>query len=496
VSEPLPPALVAFLRGIEPRADVLLRALVGPGLDSDALRARVRTEFAARAARLPLAEWPLRYWGLLLAAPELERPAHDLPRHPLYDLAPTRRLALLLRLVVGLEPPGAARVLGLSETAYRALWNDAEDKLAAAGVGPAVLLRWQEGFQQQIRAAGTTILPAPVVPGPSAPVPRTPPRGRLDRLGRRLREGAGRWRPQRIALGLLLGLLLAALAATFLWPPGRAAPAGGTAAAAPQTLTAPPPREAALEERLLVDPDLDLLLAGADAPWREGVGLLSWWSAQRGDPLPPLGTPVAPPQALPWAQLPAALRGRLAAVESAWPALTPAEQAALLGRAQAWEAATAEQRAALFAAYAAWLARPALERSALRARLAEWRALEPGEQQALAVLAAEWRALPEVDRQALATAFATLPAATREDWGGGLRLGRQWPGLRPLLAFVPAGQQVALIEALAGLSDAERSALAERLATLGAAQRAALRAEVLAAAPAERSDLLRAAAAP
>lgn len=496
MSEPLPPALVAFLRGIEPRADVLLRALAGPGLDSAALLARVRTEFAARAARLPLAEWPLRYWGLLLAAPELERPAHDLPRHPLYDLASTRRLALLLRLVVGLEPPGAARVLGLSETAYRALWNDAEDKLAAAGVGPAVLLRWQEGFQQQIRVASAAAVPATVVPGSPAAVPRTRFREHLGRLGWRLREGAGRWRPQRIALGLLLGLLLAALAATFLWPPGRVVPIAGTVDGAPQALAAPPPREAALEDRLLVDPDLDLLLAGADAPWREGVGLLSWWSAQRGDPLPPLGTSAAPPQTLPWAQLPTALRGRLAAVETAWPALAPAEQSALLARAQAWEAATAEQRAALVAAYADWLARPALERSALRARLSEWRALEPGEQQALAVLAAEWRALPEVDRQDLAAAFASLPAGTREDWAAGLRLGRQWPGLRPLLAFVPAGQQVALIEALAGLSDAERNALAERLATLGAAQRAALRAEVLAATPAERSGLLRAAAAP
>ncbi|MBS3924896.1 MAG: hypothetical protein KGZ36_06395, partial [Xanthomonadaceae bacterium] len=137
----------------------------------------------------------------------------------------------------------------------------------------------------------------------------------------------------------------------------------------------------------------------------------------------------------------------------------------------------------------------ALERATLRARHAEWRALEAGEQQALDALAAAWRALPEPERQALAEAFAALPPAVREDWGLGPRLGRQLPGLRPLLAFVPAGQQFALIDAIDKLDDAERAALAERIARMGTAERAALRAAVLAAEPAARSGLLRVATA-
>lgn len=493
MSEIPPPTLAAFLRGIEPRADVLLRAFAGPELDSAVLLARIRGDFVALSARLPLAEWPLRYWGLLLAAPELQSPARGLPRHPLYDLTPTRRLALLLRLVVGLEPAGAARLLGLSEAAFRALWRDAEDKLAEVGVGPEVLLRWQESFQQQVRATASA---RPDAAPPQAPPGRARPAGPTDPV-RAAASGPARrsWPPQRVALGLLLGVLLLALAATFLWPPGRgSAPAAdGT----PQPLAAPmpPPREVGLEERLLVDPDLEMLLAPEDAPWRLGVGLLSWWSAQRGDALPALGPAAPAPVAVDWAALPAALRARLAGIEAAWPALTAAEQAALRARAEAWQALTPERRAALRAAYAEWLARPALKRSALRAAHAEWRALEAGEQQALVALAADWRALPEADRQALAAAFAALPAAKREDWGLGPRLGRQLPGLRPLLAFVPADQQVALIEALEGLDDAQRAALAERLARMGTAQRAALRAEVLAAEPAARDALLRAAAA-
>jgi hypothetical protein len=513
------PTLAAFLRGIEPRADVLLRAFAGPELDSAALLARIRGDFAALSARLPPAEWPLRYWGLLLAAPELQSEGRGLPRHPLYDLTPTRRLALLLRLVVGLEPVGAARLLGLSEAAFRALWRDAEDKLAEAGVGPAVLLRWQESFQQQVRAtasarpdaalaASATASARPDAALAASATASARPDAALaastttpGRVGASAAAGATRpstrrsWSPQRVALSLLLGVLLLALAATFLWPPGR-----GSAPAAdgpPQPLAAPvpAPREAGLEERLLVDPDLEMLLAPEDAPWRLGVGLLSWWSAQRGDALPALGPAAPVPVAVDWAALPASLRARLAGVEAAWPALTAAEQAALRARAEAWQALTPERRAALRAAYAEWLTRPALKRSALRATHAEWRALEAGEQQALTALAADWRALPEADRQALAAAFAALPAAEREDWGLGPRLGRQLPGLRPLLAFVPADQQVALIEALEGLDDAQRAALAERLARMGTAQRAALRAEVLAAEPAARDALLRAAAA-
>jgi len=508
VPTPPPPALSAFLRGIEPRADVLLRALAGPDLDSAALLTRLRVEFAERAARLPLAEWPLRYWGLLLAAPELQEPASGLPQHPLYALAPTRRLVLLLRLVVGLEPAGAARVLGLSETAHQALLTDAEQKLAEAGVGPAVLLRWQEGFQQQVRAASPSrperdpaITPAvnnppaalnlrQAVADPPAPAQRQAAgSARLAGLRARLRRWSGS--PQRWLLGLLLLLLLAALAATFRWPPSAPAPAGAVQALS--TPAAPP--VTALEDRLLVDPDLDLLLVAEDAPWRLGVGLLSWWSAERGDALPAPAPMASAPTVLAWSALPAVLRASLSEAEAAWPALAPDEQAALLARAERWQAASVEQRRAWLAAYAEWLARPALERATLRARHAEWRALEAGERQALDALAVAWRALPEPERQALTEAFAALPPAVREDWGLGPRLGRQLPGLRPLLAFVPAGQQFALIGAIDELDDTERAALAERIARMGTAERAALRAAVLAAEPATRSGLLRTATA-
>ncbi len=70
------------------------------------------------------------------------------------------------------------------------------------------------------------------------------------------------------------------------------------------------------------------------------------------------------------------------------------------------------------------------------------------------------------------------------------------PGLRPLLAFVPATEQVALIAALESLGEPTRTALAARVAAMGTAQRAALRGKVLAAPAEARPALLTEAATP
>lgn len=477
-------ALAAFLRGIEPRARVLARAQAGPALDDERLLAAVREEFSGRANRLPLAEWPLRYWGLLLARDELGRPGGQTPAHPLYTLTHTRRLALLLRLVVGMEPAGAARVMGLSETAYRALWADAEDKLAEQGVGPAVLMRWHEAFQREAR--GDT---APTEATPRAPARHAAPVRRA---------AAPRWRPTPLQWGLggVLGGLLAVLAATFIWPPAPLVPATAALEPGPADLEATPAvPERNLEAELVVDPDFALLDADPAAPWREGVAYLSWATVARGMPLPaPLAS--APPTVVPWASIPADRQALLAPVRAAWPALDAASQGALLANANAWSTYDAGRRETLRAAYRAWVQRPALERSALRAGYAEWVALDDGEREALAATAAALAALPVEQQQAQRAAFAALDAQAQRDWAVGPRLGAQLPGLRPLLAFVPAEEQAALIDALEALGEPTRVALAERVARMGTADRAALRGKVLAAPADSRPALLAEAATP
>jgi len=299
------------------------------------------------------------------------------------------------------------------------------------------------------------------------------------------------------SLAAVAALLAAAFVATFLWPPfaptaSSSAPAGGDAApAALRQAPVAPRRDLAAELR--ADPDFSLVASAGPQPWDESVGLLSWWSAEQGDPLPP-PVPAADAPEMAWTALPAEAQALLAAVENAWPALEAPVQQALLANVNRWQALDAGQRGVLLDGYRVWLALPALERSQRRARYQQWVVLDDAERVSLAFAAARLAALPAGRQPAAREQFASLPPQRQRDWGLGPRLGRQLPELRPLLAFVPAAEQAALVDALEALGDADRVALGAQVATMGAARRAALRAKVLAAAPAERAALLRAAA--
>jgi len=478
-SSPTPAALSAFLKGIEPRADVLARAQAGPALDSPCLLAEVRAEFSARAPKLPLAEWPLRYWGLLLAREELARPLLEPAGHPLYRLAHTRRLAVLLRLVVGLEPPGAARVMGLSETAYRALWSDAQEKLEENGVGPAVLQRWNEAFQTEVRGVGSAR-------SNSAAKASSRPRKAAWRLP---------WRPNRLqaGLGLVALLLLVLLAASFVWPPMPQAPASPTAVQVPAALQpsqAAAPAKRNLQVELVVDPDFGLLGSSPTDAWHQGVGFFSWRLVRNGGALP--ATASAEWSSLPseWALLAPETQQLLRPVQAAWPTLETEMRTELQLNAARWQAMSTEERLQRRDAYAAWLQRPALERADLRSRFAAWSALSMEEREALESEVSGFAALPADEQQKQRESFAALSLQEQRDWDLGPRLGSTLPGLRPLLAFVPAAEQVLLVDALQALPDADREALATRVAAMGTAQRAALRGRVLAAAPEQRLALL------
>lgn len=117
------PALIAFLKGVERRADVLASLQCGdPDLAGRALAATFRA-FQARAGEWPMAVWPSRFWALLAATPALSEPSRS-PHWPsglaaLAPLAAEDRLALLLRIVVGLDETVAAEALGVDEAAYR-----------------------------------------------------------------------------------------------------------------------------------------------------------------------------------------------------------------------------------------------------------------------------------------------------------------------------------------------------------------------------------------
>lgn len=155
LSDPPPAALAAFLRGCERRGAVFAALQCGDPDRGDVALAAALRAFRAKAAGLPMAEWPVRFWTLLAATPQVraEAPGAHWPGAlaGLAAPAPADRAALLLRLAGGLQEAEAAEVLGIDSAAYR-------DALAracprdAAGQPDAVAWRTlAEAIQQHLR---------------------------------------------------------------------------------------------------------------------------------------------------------------------------------------------------------------------------------------------------------------------------------------------------------------------------------------------------------
>lgn len=279
--------MFAELQGGDPeRGDVALAA---------ALRA-----FRAHAAALPMADWPRRFWALLVATPQLRGAtpgARWTPSlQPLSQVAPADRAALLLRLVAGLHEDDAAAVLGWSPEDYQQALARACPR-GAAGQPDAVAWRGlAEAAQQHLRdlppdrlmrlarlredaLAGTRLPPAAT--GPQ----RAPPAGGIGRMPAVPR----RWR----WVMLVLALVAAALAATWFWPStspasrsATAAPGGEGLAEAVPALTEPLPAAEAPAARfdaqlaITTHPDFELLADPDGEAIARQADFLAWYIAQ------------------------------------------------------------------------------------------------------------------------------------------------------------------------------------------------------------------------
>lgn len=120
---PPPPALVAFLRGVERRAALFAELQAGDAEVGDLAVATTMREFQAEAVALPMADWPRRFWQRLAFAPALRQPRPG--RWPvglehLAGLAAADRIALLSRLAAGLPEDEATEILSLDLSHYRA----------------------------------------------------------------------------------------------------------------------------------------------------------------------------------------------------------------------------------------------------------------------------------------------------------------------------------------------------------------------------------------
>ena len=448
-----PAALAAFLRGAERRAFLFLWLQTGDAEAAGHALAAAFRAFPGPAEQMPMAEWPVRFWKLLLALPTTRSPeqaGHDRPPALAFleDLPAAARRALLLRQVAGLDEATAASILGLDPGAYEQALARACPRDSGGAPDAAGWRRQAEAIQQagreldearlqrlaQLRQdalAGRSVPPAPAA-APRRPTPA--PEARSRRL---MPMGA-----RRGVVALVLIVALAATGVAWWRTQGATGSLQATSSAAdegsgdlrvvdnPPVVVEPlpepdPPAQAQAPDwpALLPEPVLEPAVAE--------LALLSWHAAG------------GPPSRIEREDDPASLP-------------------------QATSAAVTDTRLA----QAAWAQLDAVDQAQVQAAAAALQAMDPAGQ------------------AAVRARFAALDAMERAGWLLGPALGRDYAALQPLVGFVDEAEREPLLTVLRGLGADQRRQLAELAARTPPAERAALRRALLATPPSQRGDWL------
>ena len=442
---PAPAAVAAFLRGLDKRARLFAATQAGDAVRGEQALAAVARVFAAEAGQWPLAHWPQQYWRLLLAAPSLRHvaaPEANALLPCIARLAPEPRAAVLLHLVAGLDDAAAATALGLSVQDYQATIRDSlpRDPLGQPDVD--VWRAWRAAVQRELeRAADPPPLAKPTFePAPRAVVAPQPVAAHVTRW---LWLGVG-------------ACVLAFAAAFFIHPAGREVVAQWFATIKREPLPpAAPPKARFDAGELALHPDRERLDAPREAWCADRLALLAWLANATE---PAAGQPATTDAV----QLPLA-------DSAAPPAIAGADEAAALARrAQRWDALSPRLRG--------------LQRGHWQA----WRALAPDERIRLREIGQRYAQLSAQQRQALRTRFDAQSSDARVGWWLGPQLGRDWPRLAALFAFVDASEREPLLRLLRESTADDIDALARLAQGTPPEQREALRRELLAQPAAQR----------
>lgn len=423
-----PDAVAAFLRGLDRRARLVCHVQSGSREAAARAMAAVARVFAAEAPRWPVADWPARYWRMLLATPSLRADAlaaMDPPLPGVARLAPASRAAVLLLLVAGLDEAAAADVLQLPVPDLQARVRESLPRDALGQPDVDVWRAWRAAAQRELARAYTSPV-APAAPALRAPVAP-------HRLVRWLWSGVG------------LGLL--AFTATFLLhPTGREAIQRWRAPIKREALPpAQPPRARFDPTDPTLHPDRALLTAPAEVRLARALPLLAWWVATE----PPVMD----------AELPI-------------PAPAPVDPGTPRQRREAWDRLPAVQRGVQRGAWEAWRALPDAERALLRAA------------------AGRLAALPPAQQASLRARFDAQAADARAGWWLGPWLGAEWPRLAALFAYVDPSRRDALLDLLRQATPADLHALGRLAQSTPPEERDALRERLLGMSPAARSAWL------
>lgn len=281
-----PSAVSAFLRGVERRAAVFAELQGGDAIRGDEALAAAMRAFRAGAAQSPVVDWPRRFWTLLLASPLLRElsatPLWTPDLHGLGRIGAGPRAALLLRLAGGLGEADAAAVLGVARPTYRMALHHALPHTAEGTPDPTAWASLGEAVQHAVRnlpaerLAHLARLREDAIAGRRTP--RVPVAPRIDPDPASTQ--ASRW--QRPALLAVAVAVVAAIAASFLWP-SHAPEAPGDPRVSVEPLPAADAPVATYDATLalLTERDFAQLASASDDAFLQDLDFYAWYAAQR-----------------------------------------------------------------------------------------------------------------------------------------------------------------------------------------------------------------------
>jgi hypothetical protein len=293
-----PPALSAFLRGIERRGAVLAELQAGDAAAGDAALTEAMRRFRPDAGGVPMADWPRRFWALLLAQPRLQhRTAVAVAIEAtdrLGELGSGPRAALLLRVAAGLSEEEAADVLGVSVASYRLALQRALPHHADGRADP---LAWQQ-MREQIHRRIKTLPPDRLVRLSSAREAVLRGEDATAPAGAAAAAAASRPRWLMPLLWSLLALCVLALGATFLPSNSNVAGVGGNRRVEIEPLPEAdsPAARYGDEMAMVTHRDFALLADPQGGAGAQDLEFNSWLAAQQAAgvtaPTPPPDRPV------------------------------------------------------------------------------------------------------------------------------------------------------------------------------------------------------------